>query len=362
MRCICILTIAASFAATLAGCGRKPSNAQPVLVSPTPAAGAMTATPALAKETPAPPAGPNFSKMAERFSRALIGVTVFDSSGKLLTNGTGFFVSEDGKFITDASVVAHGENAIAKASSGKIYNVSGFVSRGDARNLALLKADAHDVPFIALAGASGPAVGGQVAVVSTSTVKAWQAPLHGAIATRSNDAAGEVYEIAPPVPKARTGSVVLDDRGEIVGVITSRGENSDATVVRPLSAVSSLLSRASSTTTASWQSSPTPSPSASPTPTPSSTPKPSATPARKGRIVYNPPPIYPTEARRSHFPIRGAGSYRILFGPDGRASSVQVLHSTGNQLLDSSAVSGLGQWRAEPGPSFSITVPVTFAP
>src|SRR6266480_1535811 len=67
--------------------------------------------------------------------------SVFDETGHLSANGHGFFVSGDGKFIADQSVMAGGVNAVAKAADGAIYNVSGALAQTPAQNLVLLKAD-----------------------------------------------------------------------------------------------------------------------------------------------------------------------------------------------------------------------------
>jgi TonB family protein len=40
--------------------------------------------------------------------------------------------------------------------------------------------------------------------------------------------------------------------------------------------------------------------------------------------------------------------------------NVQVIRSTGNNVLDQSALSTLRQWKSAPGQEWAATVPVTF--
>src|SRR5213078_3338441 len=77
----------------------------------------------------------DFAQVAQSIRPAVIIVSVFDETGHLSANGHGFFVSDDGKFIADRSVMAGGVNAVAKAADGAIYNVSGALAQTPAQNL-----------------------------------------------------------------------------------------------------------------------------------------------------------------------------------------------------------------------------------
>src|SRR5204862_6042845 len=92
----------------------------------------------------------DFAQIAQSIRPAVIIVSVFDETGHLSANGHGFFVSDDGKFIADRSVVAGGVNAVAKVADGAIYNVSGGLAQTPAQHLVLVKADAtRALPFLA---------------------------------------------------------------------------------------------------------------------------------------------------------------------------------------------------------------------
>jgi TonB family protein len=86
--------------------------------------------------------------------------------------------------------------------------------------------------------------------------------------------------------------------------------------------------------------------------------------------IYAPQPKYPAKAREHH--IGGSGYFVIRIDrATGQVATVQVRRSTGNKLLDSSAVETLRRWRFKGGgalptrhePNYSkILVPVTFSP
>src|SRR5712692_3043237 len=94
-------------------CGRKPGPE--IAGTPTPgqtpsplSTAAPTASPgasaAVAQATTTPPAtqapSAEFRKVADKVGPAIIQVTMFDQFGQLLRTGTGFFISDDGQFVT----------------------------------------------------------------------------------------------------------------------------------------------------------------------------------------------------------------------------------------------------------------------
>jgi TonB family protein len=87
--------------------------------------------------------------------------------------------------------------------------------------------------------------------------------------------------------------------------------------------------------------------------------------------LYTPKPDYPLEARRRH--ITGQGAFKLYIdGSTGLVRSVQVLQSTGSEILDAAATNTFKRWRLKPDllrryreaavpDKVIVTVPVTFA-
>ena len=71
---------------------------------------------------------PNLRRATRKAGPAVILISVFDSKGALLRNGTGFFVAKDGRLITNWHVVDGGAHAVAKSPDGKIRNVPGILA------------------------------------------------------------------------------------------------------------------------------------------------------------------------------------------------------------------------------------------
>src|SRR3979411_2106820 len=177
-----------------ASCGRKSSTVRAPEPSP------PAASPPRVQSMGAPSAQPSqaptsdFAEVAQSIRPAVVIVSVFDETGHLSTNSHGFFVSGDGKFIADRSVMTGGVNAVAKAADGGIYNVSGALAQTPAQNLVLLKADAtRALPFLAPSATALPDIGGTVAVVLSPLERANSIVLEEKISGRFSDEAGEWF-------------------------------------------------------------------------------------------------------------------------------------------------------------------------
>jgi TonB family protein len=302
----------------------------------------------------------DFAQVAQSIRPAVIIVSVFDETGHLSANGHGFFVSDDGKFIADRSVVAGGVNAVAKAADGAIYNVSGALAQTPAQNLVLLKADAtRTLPFVVSSARALPDIGGNVAVVLSPIERANSVMLEEKISGRFSDEGGQWFDVTPALPKTSAGAPVIDQRGEVIGVVTFRAENNSC-AIRPAATAGSLLTQLSSNTIASWQTLKTS--SLPTTPTATRSPTPTKIPIRGSKLIYAPLPRYPSDAKQFGGGVQGSGSFRVSFDTDGHAVAVQTLRSTGNPSLDQAAVAALHDWRSEPGREWSLVVPITFKP
>jgi TonB family protein len=301
----------------------------------------------------------DFKKPAQRITPAVLALSIFDSTGKLLRNGTGFFVSSDGKIVTSRSIVDGGSHAVATSSDGKsIFNVTGVLSEAAPSDVAVLQAQLKEkehVPFITPNKTAPFDAGARIAAVGSPQNKKEDMVAETAISGRRSDNNSEWLELTRPVPGDSLGAPVITEKGDVLGFIAlQRGNGPAIDVVRMASALESVFARIDEKKQPSWVAvspdAPAEGPSASPTP------------VVKKHIVYNPFPRYPAEARRFFNPVTGSGRYRIHFAKDGTVHDVAIVQSAQNQALDNAAVQALRTWRAEPGGEWTAYVPITFQP
>lgn len=345
-------------------CGRNPPPQGNALLTttattPTPPPPATTATPnvaaspsvSVAQATATPPAQtppPEFQKVTQKTAPAIIEITVFDAKGQLLRTGNAFFVSRDGLFVTSWTMVADAAYGVAKSPDGKIRNVTGVLASSQEADLAVLRAETKvGVPTLPLAKTSESiAVNAWAVVIGSSLQHKEQPVVAGTITALGSDPKKDGFQISGVIPKDAAGAPVVDAEGEVVGIATKDG-------LRPTGLLDSLLTQSKSAGTGRWAAAPVESPT--PTPTPR---------LARPRVIYNPAPRYPYEARMLRSgPTTGSGKFRVTFGTNGLVRSVQTVESTGQTVLDQAAIKALQTWRAEPGAQdWSVLVPITFQP
>ena len=346
-----------------------PSAAPSSALVPASPAAAPSAIPIPASTT-APQLSQNqsaqFGKVAAQVAPAIILISVFDSSGRLLRNGTGFFVSEDGRFVTSRSVMEGGAHAVAKTSDGRIHNVSGILANGGALDLVILKAQPKQrVPFLSISRTATDQ-GSPIAVIGNPLTGRDPLLAEGKISTKQSDQSGESFELSMPIPN-EIGSPAVNEGGEVVGIVTQGAQGAKGHTVRAASALNSLLAqidpeaKISQLTGNSLEESPPP-PSDGLSPRKTKIPLATTQPAGNSRLIYSPAPGYPSTARRSNSPLKGSGRFRVTFASNGEVRDVAVIQSTRNATLDNAAVEALRQWKARPGQEWTANVPITFQP
>jgi TonB family protein len=313
---------------------------------PTPGTTNTTQSPTPAPLSQSPQATPGQTPSSElgnleaKVQPCVIWVTAFDSKGNLLRTETGFFISADGRLVTTAHAIEGAVNAVAKTADGGIYDVTGVLAASKASDLAVLKSDVKPqklLRFLELNKGSELSRDARIAVVGSALAGSDGNARDATIAVQSSDR----FEIAGAISASSVGAPVVDENGDVVGVVTSAGEK---TVGRPIAALDALLFRVTADTHARWPQ------LAEATATPHPTPRP--------RLIYAPAPSFPPGQSLSG--QSGTGRFRLTFNAAGNVTNVQIVASTGNPYFDQAAVKTLRGWKSAPSEGWEATVPVTF--
>lgn len=335
----------------------EPSSEQPS-ATPSPTSSGQSPTPSPLPSQPSEGQTLTVATLASGIRPAIILVTVFDASGKLLRTGTGFFVADDGRLITNWRTAEGGAYGVAKMGDGTICNVTGILASSTTLDLALLKAEVKRVPFLPLDKAGKTDIGTRVVVIGSALAGGEGTPVEGTIYVKQGDRRGDRLGIVAPIPASAIGSPVVDGSGGVLGIVIARNEKGEGLdFVQPSSVVQTFLAQITPETAARWPA------IAETRPSPRPTPKPGVAarqqPARQPRLVYKPRPNYPFEAR-FHDNAAHTGRFRLRFDADGNVREVQTVQSTGNDLLDRASTRALRQWRSEAGQEWSTMIPITF--
>lgn len=331
---------------------------------PAPVSSPGAASPTVAVSTPAQPAKEvDFAKIADQVHPAVVLISVFEPSGKLLKTGTGFFVSDDGKIVTSRSVMEGGAHAVATLNNGHIANINGIVADSDTLDLVVLKSEAKErIPYVSPQKATDADEGRKIGVIGSPFSKVKPAYYERAISKRRADPSGDLLELSMALPPHAIGSPVVNERGEVIGVVT-RGPGNLPMAVHMSAAIQTIVAQVNPEGKGKWfVSGATAESLASPAEGPPKVPLAGKPGPIKSRLLYSPTPDYPSAARSSGNMVKGNGRFRVTFGTNGEVRSVSIAQSTRNGVLDQAAVEALRRWKAVPGQEWTLSVPITFRP
>ena len=138
-------------------------------------------------------------------------------------SGTGFFITEDGYLITNEHVAGNGAQVRLVTSAGLIS--AKVVKVDSANDLALLKAEGKFVP-LPVAASRAMKLGSTVATVGFPNIglQGFAPKLaKGEIAALSGAQDDPRYfQISVPVQPGNSGGALVDERGNVVGVVAAK--------------------------------------------------------------------------------------------------------------------------------------------
>ncbi|MDC3988142.1 S1C family serine protease [Polyangium jinanense] len=173
-------------------------------------------------------AGGELAELAERTKPSVVLLTVEDATGHKVGTGTGFFVSPDGRIVTNHHVVDGAAKVTATLSDGSELAILGRLDDDEDRDIAILKADGTGLPALSLGDSSGVAPGDEVVVIGsplglsgTLTVGIVSAKRERGVG-KEIDRASELeswgLQITAAISPGSSGSPIMTRRGEVVAV------------------------------------------------------------------------------------------------------------------------------------------------
>jgi trypsin-like peptidase len=148
---------------------------------------------------------------------AVVEVIATDVNGNV-SIGSGFFITPDGLLLTNYHVIKNARTVGARTPSGAYYPFSGEWIRLSDLDVAMLKFNATDVPYLLLQSNVQVEEGQRVLVIGSP--EGLQGTVSDGLvaAIREN---GEYIQITAPISHGSSGSPVLNEQGKVIGIATS---------------------------------------------------------------------------------------------------------------------------------------------
>ena len=155
--------------------------------------------------------------LVQKAKPAVVEIVTLDQQNKVLKAGTGFFISPDGELLTNYHVISGGSSIMAKTPTGSIYFLKSVVTASETYDVAKLQFVATGVPYLTLGSSSSAVEGQRILVIGNPE------GLEGTVSDGIISAfrAGRtMIQITAPVSPGSSGSPVLDESGNVIGIAT----------------------------------------------------------------------------------------------------------------------------------------------
>jgi hypothetical protein len=164
-------------------------------------------------------ASQNVADVVKQSSDAVVLIVISNSAGQETALGSGFLVSADGEIVTNYHVIKEAHSAIAKLPNGAFFPVNGVLASDSDRDLAILKVNGKNLPFLTLGDIDKIHVGDHVVAVGSPL--GFEGTVSDGIVSAVREVGGKKWlQTTAPVSHGNSGGPLLDMSNHVVGVIT----------------------------------------------------------------------------------------------------------------------------------------------
>ncbi len=146
-------------------------------------------------------------------------ILTYDNEGKLIGQGSGFFINKDGDVITNRHVLLDAVRAEVKTAQGKVYPITGVVAEDKEGDIIQLRVNVpREAVKPLLVSVSVPEVGERIIVIGNPFGLERTVSDGIVSAIRDVPGFGKIIQITAPISPGSSGSPVVNMKGEVIGV------------------------------------------------------------------------------------------------------------------------------------------------
>ena len=173
-------------------------------------------------EPVAPQTFPNvISSLVEKARPSVVVITIEGRDGEQHGMGTGFVISDDGLIATNLHVIGEARPITVQFADGSEHKVEVVHASDRALDLALLKIEAMDLPYLQL-GDSSKLRQGQPVVALGNPVGLKHSVVTGVVSGVRDIEGREMIQLAIPLETGNSGGPLLDMQGKVHGLLTMK--------------------------------------------------------------------------------------------------------------------------------------------
>ncbi len=163
----------------------------------------------------------NLPVLIKKVEPSIVVILIYNQEGKILGQGSGFFINQEGDVITNSHVLQEASRAVIKTNDGKEYSVEKIVAEdmvGDLIQVSvnIPKETVRPLPIITTL----PEVGERIVVIGTPLGLDKTVSDGIVSAVREIPGFGKIIQVTAPISPGSSGSPVINMKGEVIGVAT----------------------------------------------------------------------------------------------------------------------------------------------
>ena len=163
----------------------------------------------------------NLPVLIKQVEPSIVVILTYNREGKILGQGTGFFINKEGDVITNYHVLQEASRAVIKKNDGKEYPVEKIMSEDKAGDLIQVSVNipekaVHPLSIITTL----PEVGERIIVIGTPLGLDKTVSDGIVSAVREIPGFGEIIQVTAPISPGSSGSPVINMRGQVIGIAT----------------------------------------------------------------------------------------------------------------------------------------------
>jgi serine protease Do len=163
----------------------------------------------------------NLPAIVKRVEPSTVVILTYDAEEKLIGQGSGFFVSQNGDVITNRHVLLGAVHAEVKTLEGKIYPITRIVAEDNEADIIRVSVDIplKHVKPLSVSGLI-PEAGERIIIIG-NPLGLERTVTDGIISSvREILGFGKIIQITAPISSGSSGSPVVNMHGEVIGIAT----------------------------------------------------------------------------------------------------------------------------------------------
>jgi S1-C subfamily serine protease len=167
------------------------------------------------KTVPPPPSGQQWVNVVDKVHSAIVTIETQSALG------TGFLVQRNGTFVTNYHVIEDAQQITVTLESGEVYRAAYLLRTDEEKDIAILRIEAADLPFVDLGNSDSTKVGEEVMAIGTPEGLE-QTVSTGILSGKRLMPSGYVLlQTTAPVSHGSSGGPLLNRDAKTIGIITS---------------------------------------------------------------------------------------------------------------------------------------------